>query len=241
MGMSVLFYDILQKMPLGTAKNAGSLKELLKLSDFVSIHVPETEATIQMIGTKEISLMKQGSYLINDSRGSVVEISAIKAALISGHLAGVALDVYPLEPEQNGKFSTGLEKIGNLIMTPHIGGSTEEAQEAIGLEVAKCMIDFINQGTSLGSVNFPQIHLRLATPSEPYCCRIINVHQNVPGVLKKINDILSNFNIEKQICESLGKNSYVLADVSVSHKDDIDKIFKQIYDLPESHSTRIVY
>lgn len=241
MGMNVLFYDVLQKMPLGTAKNAGNLKYLLESSDFVSLHVPETELTISMIGEQELYWMKPGSFIINDSRGSIVDIGALKAALVSGHLAGAALDVYPSEPEANGAYSTGLEKIPNLIMTPHIGGSTEEAQEAIGVEVAKCMVDFINQGTSLGSVNFPQIHLRLATSNEPYCCRIINVHQNVPGVLKKINDILSNFNIEKQMCESQGINSYVLADVSVSRKEDIDHIFKQIYDLPESHSTRIVY
>jgi len=239
--MNVAFYDIIQKMPLGTAKSVNSLKTLLEGSDFVSIHVPETEATIAMIGASEIALMKPGSYLINDSRGSVVDIGALQKALSVGHLAGAALDVYPSEPESNGKFSTGLEGLKNVILTPHIGGSTEEAQQAIGIEVAKCMIDFINQGSSLGSVNFPQFNLRLAESTEPYCCRVINVHQNVPGVLRKINNILSEFNIEKQICESKGHNSFVLADVSVHDKADLDRIFDQIYNLPESLSTRIVY
>lgn len=239
--MTVIYHDILQKMPLGTAKNAGSLQNLLETADFVSLHVPETEQTVGLIGADEISLMKQGSYLINDSRGSVVDFEALKIALKSGHLAGAAVDVYPIEPESNGPFSSGLESFKNVIMTPHIGGSTEEAQKAIGLEVAHNMIRFINQGTSLGSINFPEIDLRLTTTNEPHCCRVVNVHQNVPGVLKKINEILSNFNIEKQICESKGQNSYVLADVTAGRKEDLDHIFEQIYNLPESKSTRIVY
>lgn len=241
MGMSIIYYDIVNKMPLGMAKSTGSLKQLLSMADFVTLHVPETEYTIGMIGRNELSLMKKGSFLINDSRGLVVDLDALKVAVLNGHLAGAALDVYPVEPDSNGSHIVGLEKIPNVILTPHIGGSTEEAQKAIGEEVAKNMIQFINEGTSVGSVNFPQIELRLATSNDPYCCRIINVHQNVPGVLRKINEILSKFNIEKQICESKGHNSYVLADVSTAHLQDLDSIYEQIYALPESKSTRIVY
>lgn len=241
MGMTVVYHDISPIMPLGMAKSAGSLASLLQTADFVSLHVPETELTIGLIGDTEISQMKPASYLINASRGSVVDLSALKKALSTGHLSGAALDVYPEEPESNGPFSLGLEAFKNVILTPHIGGSTEEAQECIGMEVAQRMINFINQGSSLGSVNFPEIDLRLSTSTEEYCCRVLNVHKNVPGVLRKINEILSEFNIEKQICESRGPNSYVMTDVTAGRKEDLDHIFEKIYNLPESEATRIVY
>lgn len=241
MGMTVVFYDILQIMPIGMARPCNSFEELLASSDFVSLHVPETPDTIGMIGLKEISHMKRGSYLINASRGKVVDLEALKQSLRDGTLCGAAIDVFPEEPEANGQFSSGMEGLSNVILTPHIGGSTEEAQEAIGLEVAQNMVRFINQGTSLGSVNFPEIDLRLSQTSEAYCCRVLNVHKNVPGVLKKINEILSDYNIEKQICESRGPYSYVMADVTVTDKGDMDRIFERIYNLPESKSTRIVY
>jgi D-3-phosphoglycerate dehydrogenase len=244
MGMHVLFYDIQQIMPLGMATPTENLDELLGRSDFVSLHVPETSETIKMIGARELELMKPGAKLINASRGSVVDLVALKKVLESGKIGGAALDVYPEEPAANGTWSTGLEGLNNVILTPHIGGSTEEAQASIGVEVATNMIRFLDQGTTLGSVNFPELDLRVNTfeqPSTPYPCRVLNVHQNVPGVLLKINQILGQFNIEKQVCESRGHYSYVMADVCAGCETDLDHIFESIFHLPEAVATRIVY
>lgn len=245
MGMRVIFYDIQQLMPLGMATPMDSLGELLKEADFVSLHVPETEETSRLIGTREIQMMRKGSYLINASRGSVVNIDALKSALLSGHLAGAALDVYPHEPEANGVWTTGLEGMPNVILTPHIGGSTEEAQAAIGIEVAQSIIKFLEQGCTLCSVNFPQLDLRVnsfyQSSSDSYLCRVLNVHHNVPGVLLKINQILGEFNIEKQVCESRGNYAYVMSDVSATCEADLERIFENIYTLSEAVATRIVY
>lgn len=244
LGMKVFFYDVAQIMALGNATFLPSLSDLLKVSDFVTLHVPELPSTRNMIGEKEISLMKPGSFLLNASRGTVVNLEALKSALASGHLKGAALDVYPEEPESNGDgFYTGLEKFENVIMTPHIGGSTEEAQAAIGMEVATMMVNFVNKGCSMGSVNFPEVDLRkIYVPKKGhFVCRLLNVHQNVPGVLKKINLILSEYNIEKQICESRGPFAYLIADISTTEEENLEKIFKDIYDIPESVATRLLY
>ncbi|CAG8636845.1 4671_t:CDS:2, partial [Acaulospora morrowiae] len=222
MGMSVYFHDIVQMMPLGTAKQVGSLQELLERSDFLSIHVPETDETINMIGLEEINKMKKGSYLINASRGTVVQIPALVKGLQSSQLAGAAIDVYPREPSSNGpnfndklnSWATELLKCKNLIMTPHIGGSTEEAQKMIGVEVATALFKYINYGTSIGAVNFPEIDLRAIQELEEKKIRILFVHQNVPGVLKEINQMLSDHNVEKQYSDSHGEIAYMMADVS---------------------------
>lgn len=244
LGMKVVFYDVAQVMSIGTANCQGSLSEVLRVSDFVTLHVPELPTTFKMIGERELAKMKQGSFLLNASRGSVVDLEALNSALASGHLGGAALDVYPEEPESNGDgFLTGLEKYNNVILTPHIGGSTEEAQAAIGLEVSNMMVNCINQGSSMGSVNFPEVDLRkIHLPKEGhFVCRLLNVHQNVPGVLKKINLILGEYNIEKQICESRGPYAYLIADISTTLKENLEKIFKDIYDIPESVATRLLY
>jgi D-3-phosphoglycerate dehydrogenase len=244
MGMHVIFYDVQPIMPLGMAIPCEALDDLLSRADFVTLHVPETADTMGMIGERELALMKPGSYLLNASRGTVVDLEALKKALKSGSLRGAARDVYPQEPESNGAWSTGLEGYPNVILTPHIGGSTEEAQAAIGLEVAANMIRFLSQGSTTGSVNFPELDLRFNTfesPSTPYPCRLLNVHQNVPGVLLKISTILGEFNIEKLQCESRGQYSYVMADVSAMCESDLDKIFESIFALPEAIATRIVY
>ena len=244
MGMRVIFYDVQPTMPLGMATPTIVLDELLAESDFVSLHVPETEDTRNMISDRELALMKPGSLLINASRGLVVDLEALKRALDSKHLGGAALDVFPEEPEANGSWTTGLEGYANVILTPHIGGSTEEAQAAIGQEVALCMIRFLDHGTTLGSVNFPELDLRVNSfeqPNNPYLCRLVNVHRNVPGVLLKINKVLGQFNIEKQVCESRGQFSYVMADVNATCEDDLEKIFENIFNLPEAVATRIVY
>jgi D-3-phosphoglycerate dehydrogenase len=190
--------------------------------------------------------MKPGSFLLNASRGRVVQLDALKGALRSGRLAGAALDVYPVEPESNGDFwaDRDLAALSNVLLTPHIGGSTEEAQAAIGSEVASAMVKFLNSGSSTGSVNFPEVDLKAARMPDGqrgFLCRLLNVHHNVPGVLKKINLILAEHNIEKQTCESKGPFSYVIVDVSTTEADDLDRIFKDIYDLPESVATRLLY
>ncbi|KAI9205509.1 uncharacterized protein BJ171DRAFT_441233 [Polychytrium aggregatum] len=241
MGMQVFFYDVIQAMPLGTAKAVESLPQLLSTCDFVTLHVPETPETKNMIGAHELSLMQKGSYLINASRGTVVDIPALAAALKSGHLAGAAVDVYPSEPFANGPgFLTELQGCPNTILTPHIGGSTEEAQSAIGVEVGTAVSRYICTGATLGAVNFPEVDLRMPT-SDSKSVRIINCHQNVPGVLKQINKILSNYNIEKQICDSRGTVGYFLADISVENEQEIEAVNNAIASIPENLFTRSLW
>ncbi|KAJ1677232.1 D-3-phosphoglycerate dehydrogenase 2, partial [Spiromyces aspiralis] len=185
LGMKVIWYDILPLMPIGMSTSMHSLNDLLERADFVTLHVPETPETKDMIGEAQIAAMKPGSFLINASRGSVVDIPALANALRSGHLGGAAIDVYPSEPLANGPgFVSELQDCPNTILTPHIGGSTEEAQRMIGIEVATALCRFINNGTSLKAVNFPQCDLRAIPQTDQNSLRIVNVHQNVPGVLK---------------------------------------------------------
>ncbi|KAI8826355.1 hypothetical protein BJ741DRAFT_631601 [Chytriomyces cf. hyalinus JEL632] len=239
MGMVVRFFDVNQRFPLGTALPAKSLEELLKGSDFVSLHVPETPETKNMITTKEISAMKKGAFLINASRGTVVDIPALANGLKSGHLSGAAVDVFPVEPFSNGKnFDSPLRNSPNTILSPHIGGSTEEAQSAIGVEVATALVKFLRTGMTLGSVNFPEVDLRPVTSAKSV--RVVNVHHNVPGVLKQVNKLLSDCNIEKQICDSKGNIAYLTADLEVNAETDIDAILKGVSAMPENIMTRIV-
>jgi len=194
-GMHVLFYDVVKKLSLGNSSRMDSLEELLKRADFVSLHVPDTPLTKGMIGARELKSMRRGSSLINASRGSVVDIGALAQAIQSGHLAGAAIDVFPDEPASNKqKFESPLQGLPNVILTPHIGGSTIEAQEAIGLEVAQSFLTFLGRGTTAGAVNFPQIDLAMPQTEEMRLAnrrRILNVHRNVPGVLGDINSIVS--------------------------------------------------
>eukprot|EP01121_Diplochlamys_sp_Union-15-3_P015107 TRINITY_DN4930_c0_g4_i1.p1 TRINITY_DN4930_c0_g4~~TRINITY_DN4930_c0_g4_i1.p1 ORF type:complete len:424 (+),score=52.52 TRINITY_DN4930_c0_g4_i1:46-1272(+) len=182
MGMRVVFYDIRNVMPLGNSLPLPTLEELLKRSDFVTLHVPETPQTKNMIGAKELNLMRKGAYLLNASRGSVVVISDLVKALKSGQLNGAYVDVYPVEPSKNNcPFQNELQNCPNTILTPHIGGSTLEAQQAIGEEVAGRVISFIMTGNTMGAVNFPQIDVPYGGPTTH---RVLNVHYNHPGVLK---------------------------------------------------------
>ncbi|KAI8341997.1 hypothetical protein BC941DRAFT_415064, partial [Chlamydoabsidia padenii] len=217
MGMTVYFYDVLQIMPLGTAKQTDSLEELLSIADFVTLHVPELEETKNMIGEREIiGYMKKGAFLLNNARGTVVQIPALVKALNSGHLAGAAIDVYPKEPAANGPHFTDYPDLlacQNLIMTPHIGGSTEEAQRMIGIEVSNALVKFINEGTSIGAVNFPQIDLREIREDDADTVRVLYIHQNIP-VLLGINEIFADHNVEKQYSDSKGDIAYVMADIS---------------------------
>jgi D-3-phosphoglycerate dehydrogenase len=188
MGLQVIFYDAVKKLPLGNARSMSSLDELLAQADFVTLHVPEIPETMNMIGSKELSKMKKGSYLINASRGTVVVIEALVEALKTKHIAGCAIDVFPVEPASNKEtFVSPLQGLNNVILTPHIGGSTEEAQKAIGIEVAESFRRYLTIGSSSGAVNFPNVDL----PIKKGTSRILNVHRNEPGVLGEINTIMS--------------------------------------------------
>ncbi|KAL1929999.1 hypothetical protein VTP01DRAFT_1153 [Rhizomucor pusillus] len=245
MGMTVYFYDVLQIMPLGTAKQVESLEMLLSMSDFVSLHVPELEETKNMIGEREImGYMKKGSYLLNNARGTVVHLPALAKALQSGHLAGAAIDVYPKEPASNGPHFTDypeLLKCPNLILTPHIGGSTEEAQRMIGIEVSSALIKFINEGGSLGAVNFPEIDLRAIREDDNNTVRVLYIHQNIPGVLREINEIFADHNVEKQYSDSKGDIAYVMADIANVSEEHLLKLYDAITATRANIRTRVLY
>lgn len=193
MGMSVIYYDVVNLMAMGTARQVPTLQALLARADFVTCHVPEIPETKNLISKTQFEQMKTGSYLINASRGSVIDIPALIDAMRIGKVAGAALDVYPSEPAGNGDYFTNelnpwaedLRSLKNLILTPHIGGSTEEAQSAIGIEVADALSRYANEGCTLGAVNLPEVNLRSLTMDEPNHVRVIYIHHNVPGVLKR--------------------------------------------------------
>lgn len=236
MGMRVIFYDILTKLPLGNTRACASLGELLAESDFVTLHVPATPATEKMIGGAELARMKRGAHLINASRGTVVDIAALAKALKSGHLGGAAIDVYPEEPETNSDgFITELQGLPNVILTPHIGGSTEEAQASIGKEVATALIKFVRSGATTGAVNFPQVE----TPLIPGTHRILNVHRNTPGVLRDINRLVSdlNANIRAQVLSTDPNIGYLVMDLD---QDVSTQVGKAIAGLETNIRTRIV-
>lgn len=237
LGMRVLFFDIIKKLPLGNARSCSSLDELLSNSDFVTLHVPETPLTQNMIGASQLQAMRRGSYLINASRGTVVDIPALGAFLKSGHLHGAAVDVFPVEPENNEQpFVCELQNLKNVILTPHIGGSTEEAQEAIGREVSQSLAMFLNSGVTLGAVNFPQVNV---PPKEPGISRLINVHRNVPGVLGEINSIVSksDANIRAQYLSTDMHIGYVVMDMEQGRPD---QVYDRVAKLATSIKTRMI-
>ena len=212
LGMSVVFCDIEAKLPLGNAREMNSLDDLLQAADVVSLHVPQTPATLQMIGAAQLAAMKPGSHLINASRGTVVDIDALAAALESGHLHGAAIDVFPLEPQGNDTaFVSPLTRFDNVILTPHIGGSTSEAQVNIGKEVAAKLIRYSNNGSTTSAVNFPEV----ALPEHIGRSRLLHIHKNVPGVLAHVNERLSaaGINIAAQYLSTNEDIGYVVIDV----------------------------
>ena len=236
-GMKVIFYDILSKLPLGNAKSCNTLPELLRESDFVTLHVPATPATHRMIDEAQLKTMKKGSYLINASRGTVVAIEALAAALKSGHLAGAAIDVFPEEPESNSEgFATDLQGLPNVILTPHIGGATEEAQANIGAEVPAALVRFVNTGCTAGSVNFP--HVDMAPTRDTH--RILNVHKNVPGVLREINRIVSDLgaNVSAQALATDAEIGYLVMDTDRAFSTEVKSAIEA---LTTSIKTRILY
>lgn len=237
LGMKVLFYDVVKKLALGNAVSENTLNDLLSKSDFVTLHVPETEQTKDMISAKELQLMKKGSVLINASRGTVVVIDDLVAALKSKHLAGCAIDVFPWEPSSNKeKFATPLQGLSNVFLTPHVGGSTEEAQYNIGIEVAESFIRFLKSGTTAGAVNFPQLDIVSPLPNTR---RILNVHRNEPGVLGEINGVVSKFgaNIRAQHLSTDAKIGYLVMDVE---KAEAEGLATEIQTTPRAIKTRLV-
>ena len=237
LGMRVLFYDIVPKLAIGNCQSCPTLAALLSHSDFVTLHVPATPQTQGMMGAAEIAQMKKGSYLLNASRGTVVDLQALAAALKSGQVRGAAVDVYPEEPEENSDgFTTPLQNLPNVILTPHIGGSTEEAQVNIGREVATSLLRFLSQGATTGAVNFPQIEL---SPT-PNTHRLINVHRNVPGVLRDINRVVSELdaNIHAQILSTNDAIGYLIMDLD---HDVVQQVSARLSVLPTSIRTRVLY
>lgn len=218
LGMQVLFYDIVSKLPMGNAKPTASLAELLGRADIVSLHVPDTPSTRNLMGANEIGQMKRGAILMNAARGHVVDIGALAAAVQGGHLAGAAIDVFPEEPKANGEeFKSPLRGLDQVILTPHIGGSTEEAQQNIGLEVAEKLIKYSDTGATIGAVNFPEV----ALPTQRDAHRLLHVHQNVPGVMRAINQIFSdnNINIAGQYLQTREGIGYVVIDINAAHSE----------------------
>jgi D-3-phosphoglycerate dehydrogenase len=218
LGMQVQFYDVVNKLPLGNARQVPSLSHLLAHSDVVSLHVPETGSTRNMIGAAELEQMAPGSILINASRGTVVDIDALAATLESGHLAGAGIDVFPTEPRSNAdEFVSSLRRFDNTFLTPHIGGSTVEAQENIGMEVAEKLARYSDNGTSISSVNFPEV----ALPEHEGCHRLLHIHHNVPGVMSAINRVFSdnNLNVSAQYLQTTESIGYVVIDIDAEYSD----------------------
>jgi D-3-phosphoglycerate dehydrogenase len=214
MGMRVIFFDVADKLRHGNTEPAESLMELLRVSDVVSLHVPETPMTHGMIGAAEIAAMKPGAHLVNNSRGTVVDLDALAQALAAGHLRGAAVDVFPAEPASStDRFRSPLQGLDNVILTPHIGGSTEEAQERIGIEVARKLIDYTDVGSTMGAVNFPQV----ALPPRASGARIMQVHRNVPGMLGRLNEVFArrNINIAAQYLQTDGEIGYVVLEAEM--------------------------
>ena len=213
LGMQVIFHDIETKLSLGNARAAAGLDDLLSRADVVTLHVPETPSTQWMIGAQQLARMKPGAHLINAARGTVVVIEALAAALESGHLGGAAVDVFPVEPKANGDvFESPLRGRDNVILTPHIGGSTLEAQDNIGVEVAAKLVRYSDNGSTLSAVNFPEVTL----PEHEGSLRLLHIHRNVPGVLSRVNEIFSRHavNIDGQFLRTDANVGYVVIDVS---------------------------
>ncbi|MFN8256271.1 MAG: phosphoglycerate dehydrogenase [Bacteroidales bacterium] len=237
MGMKVIYYDIVKKLSLGNATPCRTLDILLKEADIVTLHVPSTKLTRNMIGAPEIKEMKKGALLINASRGDVVEYNAVAEALKSGHLLGVAADVFPKEPASNNEpFEFVLQGMDNVILTPHVGGSTLEAQENIGIEVAEKMALYSDVGSTLGSVNFPQISL---VPHSD-CQRFLHIHKNLPGVMQEINGVFSrkSVNIASVYLQTDEEIGYAIIDTE-SHFDDT--VIKELKEIKNTIKVRMLY
>lgn len=239
MGMRVIYFDHTDKLRHGNVEPADDLLDLLGRADVVSLHLPETPATQGMIGAREIAAMKKGAYLINNARGTILDLEALAAALKSGHLRGAAVDVFPVEPSSNADaFVSPLQGLENVILSPHVGGSTEEAQERIGAEVARKFVEYSDIGSTWGAVNFPQVQL----PVRPAGTRFIQVQRNLPGELRRLNDVFAGrgINIAAQYYQTDGEVGYVVLDADGS-VEDAEAVLDQIRDLPGTIRARLLY
>ena len=220
LGMNVVFHDVVRKLNLGNARQIDDLDELLGMADVVSLHVPSTPATAGLMGARRLARMKPEAVLINASRGNVVDIPALAARLREGALLGAAIDVFPEEPKSNNEpFLSELRGLPNVILTPHIGGSTEEAQENIGLEVAEKLVRYSDNGSTRSAVNFPEV----ALPEHPGQHRLLHIHRNVPGILTAINTALSgaDVNVAGQYLQTQGEIGYVVIDIDADYSQDV--------------------
>ncbi|MDE3199180.1 MAG: phosphoglycerate dehydrogenase [Acidobacteriota bacterium] len=238
LGMRVLFHDIDSKLALGNARQVGSLEALLEESDVVTLHVPETAQTKNMIGAAEFARMKPGSKFINAARGTVVDIDALAEALDSGHIAAAAIDVFPKEPKGADRFESRLQGRENVLLTPHIAGSTEEAQKNIGREVAEKLVRYSDNGSTLSAVNFPEVSL----PEHPGHHRILHIHRNQPGVLSRINAVFSDLqiNVAAQYLQTIPEIGYVVIDIE-SNKEDSLNLKRQLDQVAGTLRTRLLY
>ncbi|MBY4599030.1 phosphoglycerate dehydrogenase [Ottowia caeni] len=237
LGMRVVFHDIEAKLALGNAREVASLEELLATSDVVSLHVPETPQTHLLIGARELSIMKSGSHLINASRGTVVDLDALSEAIESSHLRGAAIDVFPVEPQGNDAvFASPLTRFDNVILTPHIGGSTSEAQVNIGSEVAAKLVRYGNNGSTTSAVNFPEV----ALPEHTGRSRLLHIHHNMPGVLAHVNERLSaaGINIAAQYLSTFEDLGYVVIDVDSTASESA---LEELRRVPGTIRCRILY
>jgi D-3-phosphoglycerate dehydrogenase len=238
LGMNVYYYDIEKKLSLGNAKSCAAMEELLELSDLVTLHVPETVFTHNMIAHRELSLMKKGSYLINASRGSVVKIHDLVEFLESGHIAGAAIDVFPEEPSSNkDHFKSALQKFSNVILTPHIGGSTAEAQASIALEVAEKLVKYSDVGSTIGATNFVEVSLVPNYNKQRY----LHIHENKPGMLNKITEVFVSreLNISAQYLQTDPLVGYVIIDID--NKTNSGEILNALKSIPGTIKTRVLF
>jgi D-3-phosphoglycerate dehydrogenase len=240
LGMQVVFHDIEAKLALGNAKPMPSRNALLEAADVVTLHVPETPETHRMIGAAELERMKPGAHLINASRGTVVDVDALAAALAAKRLAGAAIDVFPEEPKGNSdEFVSPLRGMSNVLLTPHIGGSTEEAQENIGVEVADKLIKYSNNGSTLGAVNFPEVSLH----EYPGKHRLLHIHRNQPGVLSAVNAVFSEerINIAGQYLQTDARVGYVVIDIETDERAETLRLKGKLDKIPGTIRTRVLY
>jgi D-3-phosphoglycerate dehydrogenase len=237
LGMRVQFFDIEDKLVLGNSTQTKTLKQLLSTSDVVTLHVPETAQTQNMIGAKELAMMKDGAILINAARGTIIDIDALVNALKSGKLSGAAIDVFPVEPKSNNEpFESPLTQFDNVILTPHVGGSTQEAQQNIGIEVAGKLAKYSDNGSTLSAVNFPEVSL----PEQTDRSRLLHIHKNAPGVLTQINQAFAQkgLNIAAQYLQTNENIGYVVIDVET---DDAEEAFEQLQKIDGTIKTRILH
>ncbi|MEO0558490.1 MAG: phosphoglycerate dehydrogenase [Bacteroidota bacterium] len=240
LGMRVLFYDVMARLPLGNAQAASSLGDLLRESDVVTLHVPDSPQTRGLIGASELAMMKSGAVLLNASRGSVVDLDALAEALRSEHLRGAAVDVFPKEPKSKTEaFSSPLQGIDRALLTPHVGGSTEEAQANIGREVAGKLVRYSDNGSTESSVNLPEVSL----PEHPNCHRFLHIHENVPGVLSAINRVVSEAgaNVVGQYLQTRGALGYVVTDVDDEGAPASEALLSALRDVSGTIRTRVLF